>query len=178
MEIPRKNIFMASKNDAREIKLETGEYLKAVINDLKNKCKNNDIKAFIALIPFARNLIEYTKEENDKDYITLTSCLHIKSDTDKIKIECVNNIFNAILKLKIQINEPEKTIKDMIYDEAKNILEHNDLNPIYIENKIVLSIGIRLKAEEFMMNKLTDKSILDTSIEHLKELYKDIERMF
>lgn len=35
---------MVSKNDAREIKLETGEYLKAVINDLKNKCKNNDIK--------------------------------------------------------------------------------------------------------------------------------------
>lgn len=178
LEIPRENIFMVSKNDAREIKLETGEYLKAVINDLKNKCKNNDIKAFIALIPFARNLIEYTKEENDKDYITLTSCLHIKSDTDKIKIECVNKIFNTILNLNMQINEPEKTIKDMIYDEAQNILKHNDLNPIYIENKIVLSIGIRLKAEEFMMNKLTDKSILDTiKSNQTRKLFKKVEEI-
>lgn len=178
LEIPRENIFMVSKNDAREIKLETGEYLKAVIKDLKNKCKNNDIKAFIALIPFARNLIEYTKEENDKDYITLTSCLHIKSNTDKIKTKCVNNIFDAVLKLKIQINEPEKTIKDMIYDEAQNILKHNDLNPIYIENKIILSIGIRLKAEEFMINKLTDESILDTiKSNQTRKLFKKVEEI-
>ena len=69
--ISRENIFMVSKNEEREIKLERGEYLKAVINDLKKKSENSDIKAFISLIPFVRNLIEYTKGENDNDYIIL-----------------------------------------------------------------------------------------------------------
>ena len=54
--ITRKNIFMTSKNEAREINLMQGEYLKAIINDLKKKSESNNI-AFISLIPFVINLI-------------------------------------------------------------------------------------------------------------------------
>lgn len=172
--ISRENIFMVSKNEEREIKLERGEYLKAVINDLKKKSENSDIKAFISLIPFVRNLIEYTKGENDNDYIMLTNCLHIKNDTNTLQAICINNIIKSILN--IQSNNSQNLIKDMIYNEAQNILNDNNLNPIYIENKIVLSISIRLKAEEFMIKKLINNNILnEIKNNQTRELFKAVE---
>lgn len=172
--ISRENIFMVSKNEEREIKLERGEYLKAVINDLKKKSENSDIKAFISLIPFVRNLIEYTKGENDNDYIMLTNCLHIKNDTNTLQAICINNIIKSILN--IQSNNSQNLIKDMIYNEAQNILNDNNLNPIYIENKIVLSISIRLKAEEFMIKKLINNNILnEIKNNQTRELFKAVK---
>lgn len=172
--ISRENIFMVSKNEEREIKLERGEYLKVVINDLKKKSENSDIKAFISLIPFVRNLIEYTKGENDNDYIMLTNCLHIKNDTNTLQAICINNIIKSILN--IQSNNSQNLIKDMIYNEAQNILNDNNLNPIYIENKIVLSISIRLKAEEFMIKKLINNNILnEIKNNQTRELFKAVE---
>lgn len=176
LDIPRKNIFMTSKNEAREIKLERGEYLKAVINDLKKKSENSDIKAFISLIPFVRNLIEYTKGKNDNDYIMLTNCLHIKNDTNTLQAICINSIINSVLNLNIQSNNSQNLIKDMIYNEAQNILNDSNLNPIYIENKIVLSISIRLKAEEFMIKKLTNNNTLnEIKNNQTRELFKAVE---
>ena len=173
--ITRKNIFMTSKNEAREINLMQGEYLKAIINDLKKKSESNNI-AFISLIPFVRNLIEYTKGKDDNDYKTLTNCLHITNNTNNLKVICINNIINSVLNLNIQHNNSQNLIKDMIYNEAQNILNDNNLNPIYIENKIVLSISTRLKAEEFMINKLTNKNIFNKiKNNQTRELFKAVE---
>lgn len=225
--ISRKNIFMTSRNKEREINLIQGEYLKAIINDLKKKAESSNIAAFISLIPFVRNLIEYTKGEDDNNYKTLTNCLHITNDTNTLRVICIRNIINSVLNLNIEPDNSQNLIKNMIYNEAQNILNDSDLNPIYIENKIVLSVSIRLKAEEFMINKLTNKNILneiknnqtrklfkavennisheekiilqkvlmmtsenihinsfmyepilDTSIEHLKALYEEINKLF
>ena len=141
---------------------------------LKKKSENSDIKAFISLIPFVRNLIEYTKGENDNDYIMLTNCLHIKNDTNTLQAICINNIIKSILN--IQSNNSQNLIKDMIYNEAQNILNDNNLNPIYIENKIVLSISIRLKAEEFMIKKLINNNILnEIKNNQTRELFKAVE---
>ena len=173
--ISRKNIFMTSRNEAREINLIQGEYLKAIINDLKKKAESSNI-AFISLIPFVRNLIEYTKGENDNDYKTLTNCLHITNDTNTLQVICIRNIINSVLNLNIQPDNLQNLIKNMIYNEAQNILNDSDLNPIYIENKIVLSISIRLKAEEFMINKLTNKNILNKiKNNQTRELFKAVE---
>ena len=173
--ISRTNIFMTSRNKEREINLIQGEYLKAIINDLKKKAGSNNI-AFISLIPFVRNLIEYTKGEDDNDYNTLTNCLHITNDTNTLRVICINNIINSVLNLNIQPDNSQNLIKNMIYNEAQNILNDSNLNPIYIENKIVLSISIRLKAEEFMINKLTNKNILNKiKNNQTRELFKAVE---
>lgn len=173
--ISRTNIFMTSRNKEREINLIQGEYLKAIINDLKKKAESSNI-AFISLIPFVRNLIEYTKGENDNDYKTLTNCLHITNDTNTLQVICISNIINSVLNLNIQPDNSQNLIKNMIYNEAQNILNDSDLNPIYIENKIVLSISIRLKAEEFMINKLTNKNILNKiKNNQTRELFKAVE---
>lgn len=104
----------------------------------------------------------------------LTNCLHIKNDTNTLQAICINNIIKSILN--IQSNNSQNLIKDMIYNEAQNILNDNNLNPIYIENKIVLSISIRLKAEEFMIKKLINNNILnEIKNNQTRELFKAVE---
>ncbi|MPN11673.1 hypothetical protein SDC9_158980 [bioreactor metagenome] len=48
----------------------------------------------------------------------------------------------------------------------------NPVNEILLENKIVLSIAIRLKAEEFMINKIPDYESIVISSNQTLELLK------
>ena len=61
----------------------------------------------------------------------------------------------GLLKLKTISFENDKII-DLIYETARLIINDKNLNEISLENKIVLSIAIRLKAEEFMIKNLTN----------------------
>ena len=45
-------------------------------------------------------------------------------------------------------------IKDYIYSVAEDLYTKSNLDEIHIQNKIVLAIAIRLKAEDYMINKL------------------------
>ncbi|EAJ4471090.1 hypothetical protein DKB86_04100, partial [Campylobacter jejuni] len=216
--------FMIHRNDEREIVFGRGEYTNEFIKSLK-KNDENIKKNFITLIPFVRNILEYTKNEKDKEYLLLTSCLHMKDDTKNIKVEQALNVLkNYIQEYQANINKDDNLL-DFIYGTCDEIANTNNINPIELQNKIVLSIGIRLKAEEFMLSKvnlqneitrnqtrnlynltkeqnaINDKQdfiirkvlaitsdnihinsfmyepILDTSIEHLVKLYRDIKKI-
>ncbi|AQM66435.1 hypothetical protein [Helicobacter pylori] len=160
LNIPRKQIKMIHKNDAREIIFEEGRYLKSFIKWIRD---SEDDKDFFALIPFVRNLIEYTGFQADKDsnYIKLTSCLHIKKDTKNIQIQDISEIFDSVFgtgrkKKKIE-EDNSKLYFETIYDIAEEIYNDKDRNRIELQNKIILSMAIRLKAEEWMLNKLNQE---------------------
>jgi CheY-like chemotaxis protein len=51
-----------------------------------------------------------------------------------------------------------KKILDLIFEEADNCL--SAIQGINLEHKIVMSIAIRLKAEQFMKLKITDKTLI------------------
>ncbi|WQY75357.1 hypothetical protein E5L53_06940 [Helicobacter pylori] len=160
LNIPRKQIKMIHKNDAREIIFEEGRYLKSFIKWIRD---SEDDKDFFALIPFVRNLIEYTGFQADKDsnYIKLTSCLHIKKDTKNIQIQDISEIFDSVFgterkKKKIE-KDNSKLYFQAIYDIAEEIYNDKDCNRIELQNKIILSMAIRLKAEEWMLNKLNQE---------------------
>lgn len=145
--------FMIHRNDEREIVFGRGEYTNEFIKSLK-KNDENIKKNFITLIPFVRNILEYTKNEKDKEYLLLTSCLHMKDDTKNIKVEQVLNVLkNYIQEYQANINKDDNLL-DFIYGTCDEIANTNNINPIELQNKIVLSIGIRLKAEEFMLSKV------------------------
>lgn len=149
------NIYMAEKSIDRNVSFKTGLYrpdiLKTrIINQLSN------IRAFISCTPFARNIIEYSHGEND-DFLLLTSCLHLKSNTESIKLNEIRDVFFRTLlikqEVKDRINYNEDEYLPAIYKEADDILA--DINEIEITNKIVLSMAIRLKAEQYMKSVLT-----------------------
>ncbi len=157
LNIPREQIKIIRKNDAREIIFEKGGYLKSFIKWIRD---SEDDKDFFTLIPFVRNLIEYTSFQADKDrnYIKLTSCLHIKEDTKNIQIQVISKIFDSVFgterkKKKIE-KDNSKLYFQAIYNIAEEIYNDKNRNHIELQNKIIFSIVIRLKAEEWMLNKL------------------------
>ncbi|GAA9292421.1 hypothetical protein BTM388_06440 [Helicobacter pylori] len=160
LNIPREQIKMIRKNDAREIIFKNGGYLKSFIECIRN---SKEDKNFFALIPFVRNLIEYTRSQADKDndYIKLTSCLHMKKDTKNIQIQDISKIFDSVFgterkKKKIE-KDNSKLYHQAIYDIAEEIYNDKNCNHIELQNKIIFSIAIRLKAEEWMLNKLNQE---------------------
>ncbi len=158
--IPREQIKMIHKNDAREIIFEEGRYLKSFIKWIRD---SEDDKDFFALIPFVRNLIEYTgfQADKDNDYIKLTNCLHMKEDTKDIQIQEISEIFDSVFGKKRNKKKIEKDNSKLyfqaIYDIAEEIYNDKDRNRIELQNKIILSMAIRLKAEEWMLNKLNQE---------------------
>ncbi|GAA6809948.1 hypothetical protein HpHCM73_00780 [Helicobacter pylori] len=160
LNIPREQIKMIRKNDAREIIFKNGGYLKSFVECVRN---SKEDKNFFALIPFVRNLIEYTRPQADKDndYIKLTSCLHMKKDTKNIQIQDISKIFDSVFgterkKKKIE-KDNSKLYHQAIYDIAEEIYNDKNCNHIELQNKIIFSIAIRLKAEEWMLNKLNQE---------------------
>ncbi|GAA9851551.1 hypothetical protein QCM05_02805 [Helicobacter pylori] len=160
LNIPREQIKMIRKNDAREIIFKNGGYLKSFIECIRN---SKEDKNFFVLIPFVRNLIEYTRPQADKDndYIKLTSCLHMKKDTKNIQIQDISKIFDSVFsterkKKKIE-KDNSKLYHQAIYDIAEEIYNDKNCNHIELQNKIIFSIAIRLKAEEWMLNKLNQE---------------------
>ena len=69
---------------------------------------------------------------------------------------------------------------DIVFEEADLILNDNS-DEINLENKIVLSIAIRLKAEEYMINRIGDEEFIQSIsgdqtkvlVDKIKELYPE-----
>jgi hypothetical protein len=115
----------------------------------------------IASIPFVRNLAEYTGD--NPNFIRLTSLLHIKTDTQSIKISDLETIYKGILKDKttLVLENPNKLVIDSIFESAESISNGTD-EVIELENKITLAIGIRLKSEIFMIAKINDTDFVNS----------------
>lgn len=113
-----------------------------------------DPKKKIASIPFIRNLVEYTKGETDEAYVKLTSLLHWKADSAAILQEDMDKIYASVFGGKGKSADGKMRVVDLIRREAMACLTAGD--GANFENKIVLSIAIRLAAEEFMVGKIND----------------------
>ncbi len=172
------NCFITSVTETG-ITLEKGQYLKNYFKFLKQECLQSKKPFIIAGIPFVRNLIEYIFDEKDdeyKHYYTLTAILHIKDVTYDITIDDLEDIYNKLWlneKANFHLDKNEKVI-DFIYQEADRIVADPCLyNKVNIENKIVLSIAIRLKAEEFMIKvfreNIGDADVIIKSIQARKD---------
>lgn len=152
LNIDRQNCFMTLKND-NEIKLIQAGYLNNVFTYWKGQI-NRKKAILIASIPFVRNLVEYTLGDDANEYKTLTSLLHIKSNTSSITHNQLQQIFSSILTNQNFTFGDTTDVISTIFSEADRIsglAENNDL-----ENKITLSIAIRLKAEEHMISQIND----------------------
>jgi len=170
--LKRDAAFMATKDDDRKITLNQGQYRKDIFCHFKKNL--SDKRIFISIIPFLRNLIEYMEDESNPDYLKLTSCLHIKTETQSINcsdiLTLIHNTFTSTSSQNISFGT--ENIKTLIYNTADSIELENPINEILLENKIVLSIAIRLKAEEFMISKIPDYESIVISSNQTAELLK------
>ena len=127
----------------------------------------------ISAIPFVRNLAEYCG--HSADYLTLTSLLHIKADTETITLDDLCVIYKKILADKPNLALPPagKTVMAVLFEQAEAIAAGVD-DHIELESKIVMSIAIRLIAEKHMIARINNQAFIDAitqnqTIELLKE---------
>ena len=175
--VPYYNCFMAEKD-------KSGIHLKKINNSseiqrpFKDWIKNlSEVEHYsVAIIPFLRNIIEYTRDTSDLNYSMLTSMLHHKETTGNLKISDLEFI------LKDEFNQPDLELKkkdekiiDRISDFSDGFSNLNDLN---LDQKIVLSIGIRLLAEQLMIKLINDpdfvKNIQSNQTAKLFAKYKEL----
>jgi energy-coupling factor transporter ATP-binding protein EcfA2 len=118
-----------------------------------------DKRKMIASIPFIRNIIEYTKGDKDPNFVKLTSLLHWKSDSASITQGSLDEIYNSVFSTTGTSADKTSAMVDIIKYEAYECLKIED--GTNFENKIVLSIAIRIAAEKFMVEKICDANFVD-----------------
>ena len=129
----------------------------------------------ISMIPFVRNISEYTNWIwTDKfiniNYQKLTSLLHLKKWlSEHIKLRDLEKIIQNIIPEKKEVKLCEHLIDDewnsneslLVIDYIKEIWEkiYNDTwESLELEKKITLAICIRLISEEFMIKEIYKKT--------------------
>ena len=158
LQIKKENIMLADKIN-NEIIFKNKQNL-SPFSEWKNRL-SDDRSSLIASIPFIRQLAEYSGDTNSKQ--SLTSLLHIKEDTKKFKISKLEEIIKNVLKDigNTKLPEPNTIVKEMIYNQAEKI-SNNNSEYAELNEKITLSIAIRLKSEEFMIDKINKPDLLQT----------------
>ncbi|MDD2828827.1 MAG: hypothetical protein PHW18_04560 [Sulfuricurvum sp.] len=123
---------------------------------------NSDTNFLIALIPFVRNLTEYTNGvSSNTDYDTLTELLHIKGNTLNITNQDLTSIFGRVVP-SITSNIDSTKVIDTVFNCAETISAETTHTEVNLEKKIVLSIATRLKAEQFMIDKINNPSMVNS----------------
>ena len=136
-----------------------------------------DPKKKIACIPFIRNLVEYTRGDTDPDFIKLTSLLHWKADSTTITVGDLDAIYNRTFGTAGSSTDTAPLVTELIAAQAGICTTASD--GINFENKIVLSIAIRLSAEKFMATKIADSSLVSgISANQSQALLKEFIKRF
>lgn len=151
--LSRLNRLMADLNNA-VLTLEQEHYQNQPFEYWRN---NPDEKHILALIPFVRNLIEYGTDRDisqtgsDFDYLTLL--LHEKTQSGAITFADIEPLYQNYIGVKHfdASTAPTDSVLGKLYSVCDGITT-TDTN---LENKIVLAIGIRHKAEEFMISAIS-----------------------
>jgi hypothetical protein len=139
----------------------------------------DDEKKRIASISFMRNLIEYTQGQDNSDFHTLTSLVHSKPGSKKIVQSDLDEIYKTLFPggNGRAHPSPRKSVVESIHEEARKCLVANA--SANLEHKIVLSIAIRLAAEQFIIAKINDNNFVNQLTENqTQKLLEKYEAMF
>lgn len=150
--VHRERCLMANRG-GRLISLTIAEGINNVfVNMWKNRVSEDDTILY-ATVPFSRNLIEYTRGDEDPDYLKLTSLLHWKSDTSTITIDGYIDIYNRFFGATYPISRNTAMV-DTLFIQANQICLATTQTGLNLKDKVLMSIAIRMKAEQFMTERI------------------------
>lgn len=118
----------------------------------KKNIANNDF-ILCATVPFTRNLIEYIKGEHDADYLKLTSLLHWKKNTAQITVGDYYKIYNSLFGTEYPTDN-DNSFLELLFNKADEIKNRTNHDSINLEDKVLLSIAIRMKSEVFLTDEI------------------------
>lgn len=174
------NRFIATKRTegSKNIVTLSRDYYAGEGDPFRNWAKNIDNKKkFLALIPFVRQLILFTRSDNrssevehPKNKEILTHLLHYfpqdkdEKGTEAITVKEIVRIFKNYIDFdESKINFMDRTVFDLLSDTCNTIVETKEeaqdnekvlrVTEIDLVSKVVLAMGIRLLAEKYMLER-------------------------
>lgn len=147
-----------------KLKYRNDYFSKCIVESIKDANISTDEKKIklVASLPFYRNLAEYMLLENDK--LNLTCLLHIKDNPINTMSLRLNDVWNMIpasfrnSSETLTIDGEYEIYIDLVRRLAQKIC-NTSREDVVLENKIVLSIAIRLELEIFLKQILVAKNI-------------------
>lgn len=143
-----------------------------VFGDTK-KIAHQDEAAWISMLPFARNLVEFRAGSNDDIYKKFTKTLHVMSDRltiGSIKQDIANNTGVTSSPFDDSLD-----IHDAIIETAKSIAS-NENDDFDLNKNIALAIGTRLLIERYIISKISDEDYRSVLSKESDQTRKLIER--
>ena len=150
--VHRTRCLMANRTE-NGIELSQAEGIKNYFIGKWKKNITNSEFILCATVPFTRNLIEYIKGEADPDYLKLTSLLHWKENTAQITIGEYYEIYNRLFETKYPTNDA-RSFKELLFNKANEIKNRTNHDGLNLEDKVLLSIAIRMRSEIFLIEEM------------------------
>lgn len=184
--IERTNCYVAQREPSGKVVVTVFRYQKdffnnIVISGIKSGTITTDSKKklMISSIPFYRNLCEYSG--NEQSYLKLTCFLHLKTtplDTRTIRMQDLWNIIKVFVG-NVNFAGTDEEYYVALKRIAEDIVNAPTTDEVSLENKLVLSICIRLLAEDFL-NRLIIQNVgscLDSTSNQTREWF-DLARPY
>jgi len=157
--VPYSHCFMVQRTKTGVELVPAAGIKNIFLNDWKPNFHANARKR-IAAISFIRNIVEYTKGDDDPDLATLTALLHWKPESETITHGELDKIYASVFVAGGAWPQPNTPVLETIQAEAVACLTAAE--GTNFENKIVLAIAIRLEAERYMVDEIGDPALVST----------------
>ncbi|HCC36588.1 MAG TPA: hypothetical protein DEQ14_02675, partial [Treponema sp.] len=106
-----------------------------------------------------RNLAEFSGKE--EVFNELTCLLHQKTDTSKITMKVLVDTFKKVIDIPMDKDFSSLILVENKVYELANSIKDSVVERMELEDKVILSMAIRLKAEKFLIAKIDDKVFVD-----------------
>ncbi|MBU2994353.1 AAA family ATPase [Octadecabacter sp. 1_MG-2023] len=125
----------------------------------------DDPKCMVGCIPFVRNLAEYSGD--DATFLSLTNLLHVKAASDAVTFDDLQAIFQGTLSASMTNGcySGEESVLATVAAMCEEIIAA-PLDEVELLDKVILSMGIRLATERFIIGKLADPNFVDGITKH------------
>ena len=175
--VVRSNCFIAQKDDTGKIKMDVFRYQKdffknVIIAGINGTDTDIQKKMLIASIPFYRNLAEYCG--NDDDYLKLTCFLHYKTtpiDTHNATLADLWSIISGYVVGSTAAFGIEKFYDTVQFLATDISMDYDDIS---LENKLIVSIASRLRAEKYLKSVIIaqEGSCSDSDSNQMRDWYE------
>lgn len=113
-----------------------------------------DKSAWVTMIPFARNIVEFQYGKNHDDYKELTRALHTLDD--EITTGQIQQHLQSIVSVTDTPFDESLNIHEAIIRYAKEVAT-NAYDGFSLKDNLVLAIGTRLCIERYIINKISEE---------------------
>jgi len=174
------NSFFANKSSVG-VTIQNGKYLKNVFSEFMNSI-GTSMKGTIAIVPFARNLKEYsdTDYKNDDCYQLYTKLIHYRPHGTNIKLSTLISSLRKQFGGTFPFFSLNPTVYSCIDSEAKIIAGQATIDQT-LEDKMIITIALRIRCEKYLYKQILKvDSTIKTRIEDMVmgDLFEEFKNLY